>query len=233
MDIFYSNNISDDQNITLSSTESRHCIIVLRKIIGDKIDILNGIGEKYRCEIIDDNKKAVVVKIIKKNKFINQNPKLHLVISPTKSNERLEWFVEKSIEIGVSEISFIKTDRTIRKKINIDRINKIAISAMKQSSQFFLPAINDLDSLKNVLSRISQKQRFIGYLDKERKEHIVDAYDKKNDCCIMIGPEGDFSKTEIDLARNNNFKSISLGDNRLRTETAGIYAVSVIRTLNE
>jgi len=233
MDIFYSNNFLDSSRMQLSSIESHHCTKVLRKNIGDYIDVLDGQGTKYRCEIIDDNKKAVIVSIIEKNECINKKCKLHLVISPTKSHERLEWFIEKSVEIGVSEISFIKTSRTIRKKINIDRINRIALSAMKQSGQFFLPVINNLDSFENIFVKISEEQRFIGFLEKENKNHIVNAYNKGNNCCIMIGPEGDFDKDEIDLAKKNKFKPISLGDSRLRTETAGIYAVSVIRILNE
>tara|TARA_Y100001970_G_C14187577_1_gene833458 strand:- start:102 stop:803 length:702 start_codon:yes stop_codon:yes gene_type:complete len=233
MDIFYSNNIIGEASIELSSLESHHCIVVLRKEIGNKVQVLDGDGGQYKCEIIDDNKKKVILNIINKKKYVNKKPKIHLVIAPTKSHDRIEWLIEKSVEIGVSEISFIKTSRTIRKKINIDRIKKIALSAMKQSGQFFLPIINNLDSFKSVVSKLSEKQLFIGHLESDDKQYISKIYDKNKDCCLMIGPEGDFSIDEIDLAKKNNFKPISLGDNRLRTETAGIYAVSVIRILNE
>ena len=165
--------------------------------------------------------------------YTNKQSSIHLVIAPTKSHDRIEWFVEKSIEIGVSRISFIKTDRTLRKKINIDRINRIALSAMKQSGQFYLPIVNNLDSFNNVVSKISEEQRFIAHLEDEKREKISDIYDKSNDCCILIGPEGDFTIEEIALAKKNNFKNITLGDSRLRTETAGVHAVSIVKILNE
>ena len=232
MDIFYSDMI-DDNNIELSSLESHHCSIVLRKGIGDQIEILDGIGNQYICKIIDNNKKKVIANILDKNFYNNQEYNIHLIIAPTKSQDRIEWLVEKSIEIGVSEISFIKTNRTLRKKVNIDRINKIAISAMKQSSQFYLPHINNLNSFKNVVSNLSEKQLFIAHLEDQERKKISDIYQKNNNCCIMIGPEGDFTIDEIDLAKKNNFKSVSLGNSRLRTETAGIYAVSMVKALNE
>ena len=232
MDIFYSDMI-DDNNIELSSLESHHCSIVLRKGIGDQIEILDGIGNQYICKIIDNNKKKVIANILDKNFYNNQEYNIHLIIAPTKSQDRIEWLVEKSIEIGVSEISFIKTNRTVRKKVNIDRINKIAISAMKQSSQFYLPHINNLNSFKNVVSNLSEKQLFIAHLEDQERKKISDIYQKNNNCCIMIGPEGDFTIDEIDLAKKNNFKSVSLGNSRLRTETAGIYAVSMVKALNE
>tara|TARA_Y100000590_G_C15610014_1_gene973474 strand:- start:657 stop:1355 length:699 start_codon:yes stop_codon:yes gene_type:complete len=232
MDIFYSDMI-DDNNIELSSLESHHCSIVLRKGIGDQIEILDGIGNQYICKIIDNNKKKVIANILDKNFYNNQEYNIHLIIAPTKSQDRIEWLVEKSIEIGVSEISFIKTNRTVRKKVNIDRINKIAISAMKQSSQFYLPHINNLNSFKNVVSNLSEKQLFIAHLEDQERKKISDIYQKNNNCCIMIGPEGDFTIDEIDLAKKNNFKSVTLGNSRLRTETAGIYAVSMVKALNE
>jgi len=232
MDIFYSDMI-DDNNIKLSSLESHHCSIVLRKSIGDQIEILDGIGNQYICKITDNNKKQVIANILDKNFHKNQGYNIHLIIAPTKSQDRIEWLVEKSIEIGVSKISFIKTNRTLRKKINIDRINKIAISAMKQSGQFYLPHINNLNSFKNVVSNLSGRQLFIAHLEDQKRRKISEIYQKNNDCCIMIGPEGDFTIDEIDLAKKNNFESVTLGNSRLRTETAGIYAVSMVKTLNE
>ena len=188
---------------------------------------------RYICKITDNSNKKVVASILNKIFYANKQSGVHLVIAPTKSHDRIEWFVEKSIEIGVSRISFIKTDRTLRKKINIDRINRIALSAMKQSGQFYLPIVNNLDSFNNVISKISEEQRFIAHLEDEKREKISDIYDRSNDCCIMIGPEGDFTIEEIDLAKKNNFKNITLGNSRLRTETAGVYAVSIVKILNE
>ena len=232
MDIFYSD-IIDNSKVELSSSESHHCLIVLRKGVGDDIEVLDGRGSRYICKITDNSNKKVVAHILNKFFYNNKQSAIHLVIAPTKSHDRIEWFVEKSIEIGVSRISFIKTDRTLRKKINIDRINRIALSAMKQSGQFYLPIVNNLDSFNNVISKISEEQRFIAHLEDEKREKISDIYDRSNDCCIMIGPEGDFTIEEIDLAKKNNFKNITLGNSRLRTETAGVYAVSIVKILNE
>ena len=231
MDIFYSN-IIDTSKVELSFSESHHCSVVLRKEIGDDIEVLDGEGSRYICSIIDNNKKRVIASILTKEDCPYPKHNLHLIIAPTKSHDRIEWFVEKSIEIGVSSISFIKTDRTLRKKINIDRINRIALSAVKQSGQFYLPIINNLDSFKNVISHVSEKQLFIAHLEDDKRERISDIYKKGSNCCILIGPEGDFTIDEISLAKKNKFLSITLGDSRLRTETAAIYAVSVVRMLN-
>jgi len=231
MDIFYSN-IIDTSKVELSFSESHHCSVVLRKEIGDDIEVLDGEGSRYICSIIDNNKKRVIASILTKKDCPYPKYNLHLIIAPTKSHDRIEWFVEKSIEVGVSSISFIKTDRTLRKKINIDRINRIALSAVKQSGQFYLPIINNLDSFKNVIPHVLEKQLFIAHLEDDKRKKISDIYKKDSNCCILIGPEGDFTIDEISLAKKNNFRSITLGDSRLRTETAAIYAVSVVRMLN-
>lgn len=235
MDIFYSD-IIHDTTIELSTLESHHCAVVLRYEIGSQIQVLDGIGGRYLCEIIDNNKKKVIVDILNKE-FHNPKPyKVHLIIAPTKSLDRIEWFVEKSVELGVSKISFIKTQRTERNKININRMNRIVMSAMKQSGQYYLPIINNLIIYRDVISNRKESQLFIAHLedqDKNKKNNIVDVYIKNLDCCILIGPEGDFTIDEINLAIENNFQSITLGNNRLRTETAGIYAISAIKTLNE
>ena len=231
MDIFYSN-IIDTSKVELSFSESHHCSVVLRKEIGDDIEVLDGEGSRYICSIIDNNKKRVIASILTKKDCPYPKHNLHLIIAPTKSHDRIEWLVEKSIEVGVSSISFIKTDRTLRKKINIDRINRIALSAVKQSGQFYLPIINNLDSFKNVIPHVLEKQLFIAHLEDDKRKKISDIYKKDSNCCILIGPEGDFTIDEISLAKKNNFRSITLGDSRLRTETAAIYAVSVVRMLN-
>ena len=230
MDIFYSD-IIDNSKVELSSSESHHCLIVLRKDIGDDIEVLDGKGSRYICKIIDNSNKKVVARILNKIFYANKQSAIHLVIAPTKSHVRIEWFVEKSIEIGVSRISFIKTDRTLRKKINIDRINRIAISAMKQSGQFYLPIVNNLDSFNNVISRVSEEQRFIAHLEDEKREKISDIYDRSNDCCIMIGPEGDFSDQELDMMNKEGVAYFKMGNRRLRSETAALNSIAVLNEL--
>ena len=151
MQYFFSTDILDDK-IILSKEESRHCIGVLRCKEGDSINIVDGLGNRFECQIIVANKSRVETKIIKsflseiENKFY-----IHIIIAPTKSNQRIEWFVEKAIEIGIDEISFISCANSERKKINLDRINKIAITAMKQSLKSIVPKINDLNDFSNVI----------------------------------------------------------------------------------
>ncbi len=233
MDIFYSN-IIHDNTIELSTSESHHCAVVLRHEIGSQIQVLDGIGSRYLCAIIDNNKKKVIADILNKEFHTPKAYKIHLIIAPTKSLDRIEWFVEKSVELGVSQISFIKTQRTERNKINITRINRIVMSAMKQSGQYYLPIINDLIIYRGVISNRKEQQLFIAHLEgQDKKNNIVDLYRKNSDCCVMIGPEGDFTIDEINLAIENNFQPVTLGSSRLRTETAGIYAVSTIKALNE
>jgi len=232
MDIFYSDNINDNI-IELSVAESRHCIKVMRKKRGDTVIVLDGNGCRYTATIIEVDKKNILLEIKDIDKIPQNTMKLHLIISPTKSHDRIDWLIEKATEIGVKEISFIKCCRTERKKVNIDRIRRISISAIKQSGQFYIPKINDMSCYNEIVSNICADQRFIAHLEKEDKKHLVDVYGKSKDCCILIGPEGDFTNDEINFAKENNFQSISLGKSTLRTETAGVFAVSLVNILNE
>ena len=172
--------------------------------------------------------------MISKELHINKSNNIHLVIAPTKLHEKIDLIIEKVVEIGVQKISFVTTDRTIRNKINIDRIKRITISAMKQSGQFYLPIINNLKMFNEIIENTTDHQRFIAHLEEEvSKSHIVSQYKKGLSCCIIIGPEGDFTREEIKFARKNKFIPVSLGNSTLRTETAAIYSVSAINTLNE
>ncbi len=233
MNLFYSNNITDDI-ILLSENESHHCIHVLRNNIGDNIIVIDGKGGEYISKIIDFNKKQVTAQCIRNRKIPKPLNLPHLAVSPTKSQDRIEWLIEKSIEIGVSKISFLKASRTERNRININRINKIAVSAMKQSGQYYLPIISDIVPLESLLESIDEEYLFIAHLnDSKSTKHLADLCKENIKSCILIGPEGDFTEEEVDLAANFNFIPVSLGNSTLRTETAGIYALSVLTTLNE
>jgi len=230
MNVFYSDNV-DSNKIQLSKTESHHCMHVMRMNLKDLVQVLDGNGNRYTCKIID-NKKLITLDIIKKDRFLRKKFSTHIAISPTKSHDRIDWFVEKSVELGVNQISFIKSQRTERKKINLKRIKKIAISAMKQSGQYYLPEINDLLPLNKIIELLKEKNLFIAHVD-TKKEKLLKLYNPHQDSCILIGPEGGFANDEVDFARNKNFKIVSLGDSVLRTETAGVHCLSVIRALNE
>tara|TARA_B100000959_G_C14891129_1_gene586763 strand:+ start:117 stop:824 length:708 start_codon:yes stop_codon:yes gene_type:complete len=232
MNLFYSIDINNEM-ILLSEDESHHCMHVLRNNIDDNIIIFDGKGREYICRIIDFHKKQVRAQIINSKIFTKNFNYTHLIISPIKSQDRIEWLIEKSIEIGVDRISFIKTERTERNKLNINRINKIAISAMKQSRQHYLPTIDDISPFYSLLKTINKNQLFIAHLNNVKTKHLAELYTPGESSCILIGPEGDFSNSEVDNAVNLKFIPVSLGSSILRTETAAIYALSTINILNE
>ena len=232
MQYFFSTNILDDK-IILSKEESKHCIGVLRCKEGDSICVVDGSGNRFECQIANVNKNIVEADIIKCfSKDSKNNFYIHIVIAPTKSNQRIEWFIEKAIEIGVDEISFITCSNSERRKINLDRINKIAITAMKQSLKSILPKINDLKNFPDVINQVSQSCKYIGYLGDSSSEFLGHLATKNNQYCLLIGPEGDFTKEEYQQAIDNGFKSITLGDSRLRTETAGISGCLILNGVN-
>jgi 16S rRNA (uracil1498-N3)-methyltransferase len=232
MDIFYSNIVKNNK-IELPKSESHHCIAVKRKRINDKVKIVDGKGQTYIASISIANKNNVVLDIESKKKSSQPNNNLHLIISPTKSHDRIDWIVEKATEIGVEEISFALCHRTERKKINIDRVKRITISALKQSGQAYLPKINNLQKIKDILESSKAEQKYIAHLEDEAQVHLRSVYRKGKSSCVLIGPEGDFTKDEIDLSEKYNFTSVTLGENTLRTETAGIYVSSLVNILND
>ena len=206
----------------LSEEESRHCISVMRNTIGDKISVLDGNGHLLLCEIVSSNTKKVGLKFIEIIKSQLNKHNLHIAISPTKSNDRIEWFIEKACEIGIGQITPLICQRTERNKINLDRWNKIVISSCKQSSLLHFPIINEAIKFEKFLNQTSA-DIFVASI--ESKEKLTSINNHKENT-ILIGPEGDFSEEEFELIRNMNIKEISLSDNILRVETAGIVAVS-------
>ena len=223
MNIFYSNSI-DSNIIILDKIESNHCIKVLRNDIDDKVLVVDGMGCMYDCIIREIKNKIAYLEIISKTKHNNYYG-VHIAISPIKNHERLEWFIEKAVEIGIDRITFIKCNRTLRNNIRIERLKKIAITAMKQSLKATLPIINSIIDFNEFLDICDNEKRFICYLDGNNDNNIFNKnLDKIDDVCILIGPEGDFTNEEVELALLNKFDSLSLGSSRLRTETAGIVA---------
>ena len=232
MDTFFSTLINDNE-IELSKSESHHCIIVKRKKINDKVKVVDGNGCIYVCSIINANKNCVILKIEEKNKSISPANNLHLVISPTKSHDRIDWMIEKATEIGVEEITFLLCSRTERKKINFDRIKRISISALKQCGQAYLPKINDIQDFRSVIESIEANQKYIAYLEKDDRAYLSKIYKSGESSVILIGPEGDFTKDEINIAKTNHFIPVTFGKNTLRTETAGVYVSSLVNILND
>lgn len=217
---------------SLDPIDAVHCVRVLRKTSGDVIHVTDGLGALYVCEIISDNPKNCKIRIVEEIQDYNPiNRKIHLAICPTKSADRMEYFVEKSVEIGVSSIQFVLSQNTYPKKVNLERMNKIAISAMKQSIKTHKPSIFEpLKFEKFISSSLNIKSKFIAHLDFEAKN--ITSFKMEDEVLMLIGPEGDFTKEEIHLAKNNNFEAIYMGKSRLRTETAGIVAVSLLNLLS-
>ncbi len=219
-------------NHTLQDEEFRHCVKVLRKKTGDEIQLIDGKG-KYYIAIIDSIEKHRCTFTIKN---VEEEPQrtytIHLAVAPTKNQDRLEWFVEKAIEFGVDQISFIQCVHSERTTVKQERIDRIAVSAMKQSGRATLPGFSPLTSLKLFMDSEGADQKFIAHVDQQNQDHLLQKATPGKKYIVLIGPEGDFSEEEIDLALTNGFQKISLGNYRLRTETAAIAACQILHLVN-
>lgn len=230
MQLFYTNN--SESEFTLPSEESKHITKVLRKKEGDTLQFTNGKGQLLIAEITISDQRKTRVKLI--DKIIQEkqhNYYLHIAIAPTKNMDRFEWFLEKATEIGIDEITPIICDHSERKVAKTERGNRILLSAMKQSLKYHLPKLNEAISFKDFIKVDFDGSKYLAHCEKgEKKELRKEKKEKRT--LILIGPEGDFSPTEIDIALQNEFKSVSFGNIRLRTETAGLVAVTTISNIN-
>lgn len=231
---FFFKNIATGQ-FTFDSEESKHIIRVLRLKNGDLIHLTDGAGKLFIGKIVDDNPKKCSVII---SDHVIETPRhscnLHIAVAPTKNLSRLEWFVEKATEIGISEITPMTSDHSERENFKIERLERIAISAIKQSKQVWLPAIKGITSFGDVLKSIPPGEGFIAYVDEGNNLGLLqDVYISGKNVTILIGPEGDFSKSEINAAMQAGVVPISLGKNRLRTETAALVACFTINLINQ
>lgn len=233
MILFYTNNIKDNLAI-LEGDEAMHCTKTLRKKLGDTIHFVDGTGGMYSGKIIGSNKKSCSIGI-EKSHFTEKrkNYKVHLAIAPTKNINRLEWFLEKATEIGIDTITPILCQRSERKKIRLDRLTKVVAAAMKQSIKPHLPLMNDLTKFKDFIQKDFDGQKLIAHCNEGEKTGLKHIYQPQSDVLIMIGPEGDFSNEEVEWSLKNGFSPISLGTERLRTETAGIASVHTISLINQ
>jgi len=226
MQLFYLENPKNE--IILSAEESKHATKVLRKKEGDILNFTDGKGAFYKAEIIvADSRKCRLKVVSTEQKEKQHNYHLHIAIAPTKNMDRFEWFLEKATEIGIDEITPIICTHSERKKIKTERCNRILLSAMKQSLKFHVPKLNEAMSLSDFIKQDYKGTKYIAHCeDGEKKE--LKRVNKTEKTIILIGPEGDFSPKEIELALQNQFKAVSLGTSRLRTETAGIIAAHSI-----
>lgn len=217
----------------LNEDESLHCVKVLRHKVGDIIQVIDGNGTRAIGKIEAAHAKQCAVSLTEKE-VVKQprNYKLHIAIAPTKNIERTEWFVEKAVEIGIDEISFIKCRNSERTVIKDDRLKKVAEAAVKQSQQAFIPKINSLVDFKDFLKINTSEVKLIAHCEKESKQHVKQYVSTNKSFIVLIGPEGDFNKDEIALAIAAGYLPVALGESRLRTETAGIFACGAFATIN-
>lgn len=235
MQLFYNPNIKQDtKDIIFNKEESRHIVRVLRKKENDMLHITNGKGYLFVAEITIANDKkcvAIVTTITKKPKTWSYY--LHMVVAPTKNIDRFEWFLEKATEIGVDEITPIICQNSERKIIKLERLEKIIQSAMKQSLKFTLPKINDPVNFTDFINQNNSENTFIAHCEPAEKKSLKETVSPNSSITILIGPEGDFSSEEIKKSTLTNFTPITLGNSRLRTETAAIVAVQNISFLHQ
>lgn len=235
MELFYSANVSAG-GTTLDSEESAHCIKVLRHRSGDSINVVDGHGMLYRCTILDDNPRAVSFRIDESvENYGSHDYRLHMAVAPPKNPDRFEWFAEKATEIGVDCITPIFGDYSERKVFKPERVERILISAAKQSHKGTVPQLCPAVSVKEFIESHSSDRgaRLICYCDRvQDKKNIMEALRGEKEATVMIGPEGDFSRSEMELAISRGWQPVSLGDSRLRIETAALTATSAMYLLS-
>ena len=254
MQLFYCKDITPEGFCTLDAEESRHAVRVLRLREGDELNVTDGRGNLYGCRIVDANDRACVVSSefgIRHSELSESGSNnsglrtptsaLHLAVAPTKNPSRMEWLVEKAVEIGVGEITLLDCDHSERSFLKTDRLEKLAVSAMKQSLHTLLPQINPAVKLRDWLNSTqpfshsaTQPLKFIAHCEADKpRVPLATALLPGRDVVVLIGPEGDFSDEEIALALECGFQPVSLGPARLRTETAALYAVTAFNLIND
>lgn len=232
MHIFYTPDLNSETYI-LNEEESKHCIKVLRLGPGSVIYLVDGKGGFYDAVIDDPHPKRTKLKILSaRQNFGKRNHYLHIAIAPTKNIERIEWFMEKATEIGIDEITPIFCSHSERKEIKTERLNKVITAAVKQSIKAYHPKLNEAVRFDELILKNSNSQKFIAHCIESGKTTLKEQIKLNSDYLVVIGPEGDFSPEEVNAAVNQNFIPVSLGDSRLRTETAALEACFEINFLN-
>ena len=217
---------------TLDEEESRHAQKVLRLKSGAIIQLTDGLGKFYEARLTNTESKQCEFTVLKSEQAPSRNYKIHVAIAPTKNTDRIEWFVEKAVELGIDKISFLLCKNSERKSINLERVEKKAISAMKQSCQAVLPVIQEIRPFRQVIAESNEEEKFIGFVDEQNPFLLKNLAKASASYLVMIGPEGDFSHEEMRDASQKGFAKVSLGPTRLRTETAGIAACHILNLIN-
>ncbi len=222
--------------LVLPEEESRHCVRVLRLVEGDEIEVVDGAGMLYRCRIAMAHAKHCGVEIVSKQACPpHWGRKIMIAVAPTKNLDRIEWMVEKCTEIGVDRITPLLCRHSERKVLKTERLHKIVVAAMKQSLKAQLPQLDELTPIEDFLAEDSDAQRFIAYCDeslpRDERKSLAQVYEPSRDAVVLIGPEGDFDPQEVALALKAGFVPVTLGESRLRTETAALMAVATMHVI--
>ncbi len=232
---FYAPDITE--TLTLPETESGHAVRVLRHVPGDEIEVVDGKGGLHICRIVADHPKHVAVEILRSELLPKVwKPELTLAVAPTKNMDRMEWLTEKVVELGIDRIVPLVCERSERRNLRSDRLEKIAVSAMKQSLKAVLPRIDEPTPLTRFLNETASSPalKFVAWCDSESERTLLaKAYKPDSDAILLIGPEGDFSPAEVKAALEAGYIPVSLGDNRLRTETAALSGIDTFHILNQ
>lgn len=233
MALFYQPRIATEPY--LDEDESRHAVKVLRLGTGAKLEIVDGRGTWYAAEIVRPDARRCEVGILRTWTDAPRPYRIHLVIAPTKNLDRIEWMLEKCVEVGIDEISFLETRYSERRHLKLDRLDRLAVGAMKQSLKARLPLLNELRPFADWVRAQAAEgtQRFIAHLEEGERYLLQTAAQRGGSYVVLIGPEGDFSPEEIGQARQAGFRPVSLGESRLRTETAGLVAVHTLNLINQ
>lgn len=230
---FYAPDIAT--TLQLPESDSKHAVRVLRMKDGDTISVIDGRGLLYTCRLVDAHPRHAAVEIVSvEPRPLPWRQRLAVAVAPTKHMDRMEWLVEKMTEVGVNTIIPMLTDRSERRELKTERLEKIAVSAMKQSLKAVLPEILPLTPLKNITGMMPGAGRYVAYCDEAvGKTDFAKVYEPGHDTLILIGPEGDFTPDEIRTTLEAGFRPVTLGDNRLRTETAALYALSACHIIDD
>lgn len=232
MQLFYAHELKGELH-TLEEQESKHIIRVSRMKCGDTIQLTDGAGKMCTGELVNEDPRRCEVRIIEvQEEYGKRGFHLHVAIAPTKNINRFEWFLEKATEIGIDEVTPLICHRSERKVVKTERLNKVITAAMKQSVKAYLPLLHEATAFKEFVTAKHSGQKFIAYVEEGEHPSLKSLYTIGKDATILIGPEGDFSPEEVEFARKKGFALVSLGESRLRTETAGLVALHTLTLLN-
>lgn len=233
MNVFYIPG-ADNGLTVLSEEESKHCVKVLRMKEGDRFCVTNGAGCLFDAVLVDAQPKRAGVELSNKRAgYDHWGFRLEVAVAPTKFNERMEWFLEKATEIGIDRVCLFTSFHSERRAANVERFQKVMVAAMKQSMKSRLPVVEEVVSFEKLLKQPFEGRKFIAWIDGSVTKQLCDVYGKGENVLVLIGPEGDFSREEAELAIANGFEPVSLGEARLRTETAALVACHTVQLINQ